>query len=137
MPMTEAQVENFTLLVSAFLNLEKVGQREMVCLFFDGTNNEVISTVDEATTRAALLACARSYETPRHPDDLRVLAFADAMIEKLNKKRAEGRDGWQDPEQCPMWQLEGLYNGKIESDPTDYLDIAIYAMMLHFRTQEA
>ena len=58
------------------------------------------------------------------------------MIEKLNAKRAEGRDGWQDPEACPMWQLEGLYKGKLESDPDDYLDIAIYAMMLHFRTQE-
>ncbi len=137
MPMTENQVETFTALVGAFLSLERIGQREMVCLFFDGSNNDVISTVDEATTLAALKACARSYETPRHPDDLAVLAFANIMIEKLNKKRAEGRDGWQDPEQCPFWQLNGLYNGKIETDPTDYLDVAILAMMLYFRTREA
>lgn len=137
MSMTEKQVETFTMLVGAFLDLEKVGQREMVCLFFDGTNNDVISTVDEATTQAALKACARSYEPPRHPDDLTVLAFADTMIQKLNAKRSEGRDGWQDPEVVSVNKLYSEYTCKVESNPEDFLDVAILAMMLHFRTQEA
>lgn len=137
MPMTESQVETFTALVGAFLSLERIGQREMVCLFFDGSNNDGISTVDEPTTLSALRACARSYETPRHPDDLRVLAFADAMIQKLNAKRSEGRDGWQDPEAVSVNKLYSEYTCKVESNPEDFLDVAILAMMLHFRTQEA
>ncbi len=135
MPMTEKQVETFTMLVGAFLDLEKVGQREMVCLFFDGTNNDVISTVDEPTTLAALKACSRSYQ--KHPDDAYVLSFAELMIQKLNAKRAEGRDGWQDPEQCSVNKLYSEYTCKVESNPEDFLDVAILAMMLHFRTQEA
>lgn len=137
MSMTESQVETFTALVGTFLSLERIGQREMVCLFFDGSNNDVISTVDEPTTLAALKACSRSYESPRHPDDLRVLAFADAMIRKLNAKRAEGRDGWQDPEVVSVDKLYSEYTCKVESNPEDFLDVAILAMMLHFRTQEA
>lgn len=73
----------------------------------------------------------------RHPDDLRVYDFADKMIAKLNQKRAEGRDGWQDEVACPIDKLRREYDQKILNDPTDYLDVAILAMMLYFRNKEA
>ena len=82
-------------------------------------------------TQVAAVLKVKSDE--RHPDDLRVFGFADLMIEKLNKKRAEGRDGWHDEATCPIDKLRREFDRKILNDPTDYLDVAILAMMLHIR----
>ena len=35
-------------------------------------------------------------------DNQGVADFADAMRRKLEKKRAEGRGGWHDPDQCQL-----------------------------------
>lgn len=137
MRMTETQVEHFIDFVSVFLAMEKLTSRQIICLLFDGESNDIISTVDDRVTLAALDNCAASYRGKAHPDNGRVAAFAQLMIEKLDKKRAEGRDGWQDPNQCSINKLFSEYRSKVEINPEDFLDVAILAMMLHFRTQEA
>ncbi len=66
-----------------------------------------------------------------HPDDLAVDRFAVAMKAKLAKKRAEGRGGWEDPEQCTGAFLSRLLVEHVEKG--DPLDVGNLAMMLHQR----
>lgn len=63
-----------------------------------------------------------------HSDDKAVLRFADAMIQKMAKKRAEGYNGWPDPKLCPADKLNYLLNEHLQKgDPTD---VGNFAMML-------
>lgn len=66
-----------------------------------------------------------------HPDDLAVDRFAVAMKAKLAKKRAEGRGGWDDREQCTGAFLSQLLVEHVEKG--DPLDVGNLAMMLHQR----
>lgn len=64
----------------------------------------------------------------QHPDDAAVDRFAAAMKAKLAEKRAEGRGGWDDPEQCSTTYLATLLRGHVaKGDP---LDVGNFAMML-------
>ena len=66
-----------------------------------------------------------------HPDDLAVDRFAAAMKEKLAKKRAEGRGGWERKDECTAEFLSELLRGHVaKGDP---LDVGNLAMMLHQR----
>ena len=137
MRMTEKQVQSFIDFASVFLAMEKLTSRQIICLLFDGESNDIITTVDDHITLAALDNCAASYRGKAHPDNHSVANFAQLMIEKLDKKRAEGRDGWDDPAKCSINKLYSEYTVKVDTNPEDFLDVAILAMMLHFRTQEA
>ncbi len=64
MRMTEQHVEELTALIAIYLISKGYPGREMVCLLF-GNGNDVISTVDEATTLKALESCADSYRGKR------------------------------------------------------------------------
>ena len=64
----------------------------------------------------------------QHPDDAAVDRFAAAMKAKLAEKRAEGRGGWDDPEQCSTTYLATLLRGHVEKG--DPLDVGNFAMML-------
>lgn len=66
-----------------------------------------------------------------HPDDQAVDRFAAAMKAKLAQKRAEGRGGWEDPEQCTGAFLSRLLVEHVEKG--DPLDVGNFAMMLHQR----
>ena len=66
-----------------------------------------------------------------HPDDLAVDRFAEAMKAKLAKKRAEGRSGWEDKDQCSREHLSKLLREHVEKG--DPLDIMNFSMMLHQR----
>ncbi|QRG06147.1 hypothetical protein EZH22_24690 [Xanthobacter dioxanivorans] len=74
---------------------------------------------------------AESGEVEPHPDDLAVDRFAAEMKAKLAQKRAEGRGGWEDKEDCPAHHLSNLLRDHVEKG--DPLDVANFAMMLHQR----
>lgn len=66
-----------------------------------------------------------------HPDDVAVDEFAAVMKDKLAKKRAEGRGGWEDKSQCTAEFLSSLLREHVaKGDP---VDVANLAMMLHQR----
>lgn len=66
-----------------------------------------------------------------HPDDLAVDRFAIAMKAKLAQKRAEGRGGWDNPNECSVEWLSELLKRHVEKgDPTD---VGNFAMMIHQR----
>lgn len=70
----------------------------------------------------------------QHSDDVAVDRFAAAMKAKLAQKRAEGRGGWDDPEQCPVERLAELLHKHVgKGDP---VDVANFAMMLWCRGGE-
>lgn len=83
----------------------------------------------ECPMRAALSGTREAVEP--HPDDLAVDRFAEAMKAKLAKKRAEGRGGWDDKEQCSVWLLSHLLREHVKKG--DPLDVGNLAMMLHQR----
>lgn len=66
-----------------------------------------------------------------HPDDAAVDRFAAAMKAKLAAKRADGRGGWDDKDQCSQQFLSDLLRGHV--DKGDTVDVANFAMMLHQR----
>lgn len=70
-------------------------------------------------------------EDSPHPDDLAVDRFAAAMKAKLAKKRADGRGGWEDKEDCSALWLSSLLREHVEKG--DPLDVGNLAMMLHQR----
>lgn len=66
-----------------------------------------------------------------HTDDVSVNRFCVAMIEKLAKKRDEGRSGWDDPQECTLGMLaEMLVSHLAKGDP---VDIANFCMMVWTR----
>jgi hypothetical protein len=78
-------------------------------------------------------ACARNaaHAGDLHPDDLAVDRFAVAMKAKLARKRAEGRGGWHNPQECSAEHLSYLLiQHCLKGDP---LDVGNLAMMLHQR----
>lgn len=75
--------------------------------------------------------CLAVWEEQRHPDNLAVDRFAAAMKEKLAQKRAEGRGGWDNPDEC---SIEALSRMLIEHlGKGDPVDIGNFAMMIHQR----
>ncbi|GAA0531237.1 hypothetical protein [Pigmentiphaga daeguensis] len=66
-----------------------------------------------------------------HPDDVAVDRFAAAMKAKLAKKRAEGRAGWDNKEDCSQDRLSLMLRAHVaKGDP---VDVGNFAMMLHQR----
>ena len=66
-----------------------------------------------------------------HTDDIAVNEFAEAMKAKLEKKRDEGRGGWDSNEPGMNARLsEMLYSHVMKGDP---VDVANFAMMLYMR----
>jgi hypothetical protein len=64
----------------------------------------------------------------QHYDDYAVDCFAKMMKAKLAKKRAEGRGGWQDPDQCSVEYLSTLLHAHVaKGDP---VDVANFCMMI-------
>lgn len=80
--------------------------------------------------RSALSAQVQDVASP-HPDDLAVDRFALAMKEKLAQKRAEGRGGWDNPDECSVEWLSELLIRHIEKG--DPIDVGNFAMMIHQR----
>lgn len=70
----------------------------------------------------------------RHTDDIAAEAFAEAMKDKLSKKRAEGRGGWDDKEACSNEFLSRLLREHVEKG--DPVDVANLAMMIHQRGEK-
>lgn len=66
-----------------------------------------------------------------HPDALAVDRFAIAMKAKLAQKRAEGRGGWDNKDECSAEFLSQLLREHVEKG--DPIDVANFAMMLHQR----
>lgn len=71
-------------------------------------------------------------ETPApHTDDVAVDRFSAAMKAKLALKRAEGRGGWDDPDECEIEHLQHLLQEHVAKG--DMVDIGNFAMMLFSR----
>lgn len=69
----------------------------------------------------------------KHPDDIAVDKFAEAMKEKLANQRAKGYKGWDDKELCPDGSLQPLLvNHVYKGDP---VDVGNFAMMLFNRNE--
>lgn len=67
----------------------------------------------------------------RHPDDVAVDRFAQAMKDKMAKQRAKGYGGWDDLASCPTSRLQQMLVDHIpKGDP---VDVANFAMMLWSR----
>jgi len=66
-----------------------------------------------------------------HPDDIAVDRFAAAMKAKLARKRAEGRGGWDNPDECSLAFLSELLRSHVEKG--DPVDVGNFAMMIHQR----
>lgn len=67
----------------------------------------------------------------RHPDDIAIDTFAQAMKNKMAQTREEGRDGWYDKSLCTDELLAQLLVKQLgKGDP---VDIANFAMMLFNR----
>ena len=61
-------------------------------------------------------------------DNEGVRRFAEAMKQKLAKKRAQGYSGWNDPRACRVSRLKKLLHEHIaKGDP---VDIANFCMMI-------
>lgn len=66
-----------------------------------------------------------------HPDDAAVDRFAAAMKAKLARKRAQGRGGWDNPDECsPRLLAKLLIDHLPKGDP---VDVGNFAMMLYNR----
>lgn len=69
-----------------------------------------------------------------HPDDAAVDRFASAMKAKMERSRAKGRHGWDDPEDCTDGFLARLLIGHLaKGNAGTFEDIGCLAMMLHQR----
>lgn len=96
-----------------------------LCAIFNASTNMADQIL---ALRSALAA------EDRHPDDLAVDCFAAAMKSKLAKKRAEGRSGWENKEQCTAEFLSSLLREHVaKGDP---VDVGNLAMMLHQRGEQ-
>lgn len=85
-----------------------------------------------ALCNMALAAISTPQQEPVvHPDDAAIDKFAAAMKAKMAKKRAEGRSGWDDPEQCTIDYLTRLFHDHVHKG--DPVDIGNFAMMLWHR----
>jgi hypothetical protein len=70
---------------------------------------------------------------PKHDDDFAVERFAEAMKDKLARKRGEGRGGWDDKDHCSNEFLSALLREHVEKG--DPVDVANFAMMIHQRCE--
>jgi len=66
--------------------------------------------------------------TDEEADETGLSLFAEAMREKLAKKRGQGRGGWFRYNECDDQKLEDQLSDHYDED--DWVDVANYAMML-------
>lgn len=66
-----------------------------------------------------------------HPDSIAVDRFSSEMKVKLAQKRAEGRGGWENKDECSGDFLSQLLREHVEKG--DPIDVANFCMMLHQR----
>lgn len=116
--------------IEALLTEERRQALEEAALVCEGEGQpDYIAGGDEHAARIRALSDAPARE--QHPDDAGVDRFAAAMKAKLAKKRADGRGGWQDKDDCSQEFLSDLLRGHVEKG--DPVDVANFAMMLHQR----
>lgn len=97
------------------------------------SENEALAAA-QADYEARILSALSAQEQDvagTHPDDLAVNRFALAMKAKLAQKRAEGRGGWDNPDECSVERLSELLIRHIEKG--DPIDVGNFAMMIHQR----
>jgi hypothetical protein len=101
----------------------------------DGQQPDVAAAMDaiaKATSSLSLDPDREGRQTPsEHPDNLAVDRFAVAMKAKLDKKRADGRGGWENPDECSIAFLSQLLREHV--DKGDPVDVGNLSMMIHQR----
>lgn len=92
---------------------------------------ELLKELKEEITEALSALEAERGDGPNHLDYLAVDHFAEAMKEKLAKKRNDGKSGWQYVDVCSTEFLsESLHRHVSKGDP---IDVANFCMMLFTR----
>lgn len=74
------------------------------------------------------LVSITDYETDEQACAAGVSRFAAAMLAKLDRKRKEGRGGWNKPSECSIDHLQELMDEHLADD--DLVDIANFCMMI-------
>lgn len=82
-------------------------------------------------SESVILEAIAAHKAAAHPDDVAVDAFATRMKEKLAKKRAEGRGGWEDKARCSAKFLSLLLREHVQKG--DPVDVANFCMFLFNR----
>lgn len=87
------------------------------------------------TIRYHLPDILKATAVEQHPDDEAVDKFAAAMHARMTECRLKGKEGWDDPERCPVAHLEALLRERVESAlcAESMVDVANFAMMLWAR----
>lgn len=81
----------------------------------------------------AIAALQGQFAGEDHSDNRAVDGFAAAMKDKLERKRGEGRGGWDNKGECTNEFLSSLLHEHVEKG--DPLDVGNLAMMLHQRRE--
>lgn len=89
--------------------------------------------IGAGTIRYSLADVLAHTAVNQHPDDEAVDRFAAAMHAKMAQARAKGKEGWDDPEQRNVGELEAFLLASAEYN--QWVDVANYAMMLWARGQ--
>lgn len=104
--------------------------KRSVSITFDNAKDE--GKFLQALAKARKMADREGATVVRqHPDDYAVDTFANAMKEKLAKKRDEGYGGWEAA--APVSFLEHLMSEQLSLLTPDPVDVANFAMMLFHR----
>lgn len=116
-------------LVKAARKLANAVEHDMNGTMGKGGNGGLLS---DTTLRAAHeVQAILSRPDQRHGDEIAIDLFAQAMKEKMAKKRTGGLDIWRDNEKCSQKSLsQALAHHVQKGDP---IDVANFAMMLHQR----
>lgn len=85
------------------------------------------------TIRYHLPDILKATAVEQHPDDEAVDKFAAAMHARMTECRLKGKEGWDDPERCPVETLEQWL--RFSLDNRDWVDVANYTMMVWAREQ--
>lgn len=66
-------------------------------------------------------------------DEFAIVTFTEAMRNKLNKKRSQGRGNWWNNDYCSQQTLSTMLREHV--DKGDPIDVALFAMMLYNRKE--
>jgi len=83
------------------------------------------------TIRYHLPDILKATAVEQHPDDEAVDKFAAAMHARMTECRLKGKEGWDDPERCPLVELE--HRVSVALMDAQWVDVANFAMMLWAR----
>jgi hypothetical protein len=113
--------------------LLKHGERPAFALDTGGEIGQYLELCDAAMPEliTALLHSRIGTDPESAPDNEAVVKLAIAMMAKLDKKRQQGYNGWNNPELCPPDRLPKMLISHLQKG--DVVDIANFCAMVYSR----